>query len=208
MMSIFKRVAALGVAAAMAACGGGGSGAGTSPFGSGSGSSGGSGGGGSTPAAYIITVDVQRAGAATTQVGTSETVQAVAVVRASSGAVVEGAVVTFGETGPSLITLAPVSGTALTNASGSASVDLTGASASSTGATTVTASVTIAGTRRVVEVVEGVHQADGEDADHDAGDAPREPRPVPRDQREVDRPGNFPVRTGGSAGFEQCGEGF
>lgn len=142
MMSILKRAAALGAALAMAACGGG-SGAGSPPFGGGAG--GGGGGVGSTPAAYAITLDIQRAGASTTQVGTSETVQAVAVVRTSAGAVVEGAVVTFGESGSALTKLAPASGTALTDASGAASVDLTGAAADSTGATTITAAVTIAG---------------------------------------------------------------
>jgi hypothetical protein len=148
MMSMrnLKAFFTIGFVGLAVSCGGGGGDPGSIPFGSGSGTGSGGGTGGGTAAAYTIAVEVQRSGASTTQVATSETVQAVATVQSKSGAAVEGVVVTFGESGPGLTKLAPVSGTALTDAAGKAQVDLTGSSASATGATTVTASASISGT--------------------------------------------------------------
>jgi hypothetical protein len=87
---------------------------------------------------------IQRAGTSTSEISSTETVQAVATVRSATGSPVEGVVVTFGEDGSSLLTLSPAAGTALTDSEGKASVDLRASSSSGTGATTVTASATVA----------------------------------------------------------------
>lgn len=124
--------------ASLVGCGGGG---GSSLY---TGSGGGSGGNGNAQA-YTMAVDVQRSGGSTTQVSSSETVQAVATVRSAGGAPVEGVVVTFAESGPSLLKLAPTSGTALTDAAGRATIDLNASAASTTGATTISATATVSG---------------------------------------------------------------
>jgi hypothetical protein len=73
-------------------------------------------------------------------------VQAVATVTSSSGGPVEGVVVTFSEGSAALLAFAPQSATALTDDSGVAVLDLSAASATSTGATTVNASAMVAST--------------------------------------------------------------
>ena len=93
-----------------------------------------------------MSVDVQRSGASVENVSSSETVQAVARVTDSNGDPLRGVVVTFAESGPGLLTLAPTAGTALTDAEGRASVDVAATDAANTGATTVTADATVAGT--------------------------------------------------------------
>lgn len=137
MMKRFAKWLSVMMAAVAVGCGGGG---GSSLYG------GGGTGGGSGAATYSMAVDVQRSGTSTTQVSSSETVQAIATVQSSNGTPVEGVVVTFAESGPSLLTLAPTSGTALTDASGRATVDLSAATAATTGATTISASTTVSGT--------------------------------------------------------------
>jgi hypothetical protein len=112
----------------------------------GGGSAGSSGGGtGGGAATYSVSVSVQRAGSSTTQISSTETVQAVARVTSSSGDPVEGVVVTFGETGATLLSFAPVSKTALSGSDGRASVDISAATSDSTGATNVTATASVAG---------------------------------------------------------------
>jgi hypothetical protein len=69
-------------------------------------------------------------------------VTATATLRDANGALVQGAVVTFAATS-SLVTLTPTSATALTNASGVASITLNAASIDSTGATSITASASV-----------------------------------------------------------------
>ena len=78
-------------------------------------------------------------------------VTATAIVRDATGALANGAVVTFAATS-SLVTFTPTSATALTNASGIASVLLNAGSIDSTGATSITASapVTTDGTTETV----------------------------------------------------------
>lgn len=141
-MTFSSLIGALSLAVLLAGCGGGGGDAGTAPFGTGSGSTGGT---AATATAYSMTTAVTRGGVSTTEITSTETVQAVATVVTGSGAPVEGAVVVFTQAGAGpALTFAPVAATALTSASGVASVDFSAASATSTGATTVTASTTIA----------------------------------------------------------------
>jgi hypothetical protein len=145
-MTMFKWMwVALG-ASMLVACGGGGGDPGSSPFGSGSGTGNGTGNGTGSTATYGVTLEVQRANVATTQITSTETVQAVATVTSSSGAPVEGVVVSFTESQGSLVDFAPQAGTALTDAAGKAVVDLSASSASSTGATTISASATVGST--------------------------------------------------------------
>lgn len=146
MRSIFQVVTLISMLL-LTACGGGGGDTGTTSFGTGSGSGTGSTSGGTTAtASYVLTVDVQRTGSSTSAINSTETVQAVATVVSKSGDPVPGVVVTFSETGPSLVAFAPVAATALTDASGRAVVDLSAVNPSGTGATTVTASATVAST--------------------------------------------------------------
>lgn len=138
---------------ALAACGGGGGNAGTSPFGAGPGSNGTTGAsgavaGGSSPAevvaASVVALDIQRAGTSTTQISSTETAQAVATVTSGDGKPLEGVVVTFSTgVGPALV-FAPVSATALTNATGQATLDVRASTPTSTGAATIVATATVA----------------------------------------------------------------
>ncbi|MEN9544072.1 MAG: hypothetical protein RLZZ598_905 [Pseudomonadota bacterium] len=139
-------VGALGAATLMVACGGGSDG-GSSLYSGATDGGGSSGGGGTgTTASYGVTVDVQRVGASVTQISSAETVQVVATVTSKSGSPVQGVVVTFAETGASLLAFLPQSATALTDANGRASIDLKAADPLQTGATTVGVSANVAGT--------------------------------------------------------------
>jgi hypothetical protein len=133
---MIKRIASLMLLCFIAACGGSGDG-GTSLYATGGSSSGT--GGTTATGTYAMTVDVQRAGASTTQVSSTETVQAVATVTTTSGSPVQGIVVTFTQTQGNLLTFAPAAATALTDASGKATLDLAATNASNTGAITVQA---------------------------------------------------------------------
>lgn len=131
-MNWIKAVLTMSVST-LIACGGGSSeSSGSSAFGSGAASS-------SPTAAYTVSVDVQRAGASTTQISSTETVQAVATVTSSSGTPIEGVVVTFSQSSASLLTFAPSAATALTNAQGKANLDLGASNALKTGAIVVQA---------------------------------------------------------------------
>lgn len=138
-MRFMKFLAGAGLAAMLAACGGGG-GVGDS---AGGGSGGGTGGGSST--APVITLEVlSGAGIVTNSISSVEIGVARATLKDSKGAPVSGAIVTFAESGAGLLTIAPTSGTALTDANGRAFVEVRAASVSSTGATLVTAAATVA----------------------------------------------------------------
>lgn len=139
MSSIFKRIAAIAVLAVVSACGGGGSDAGSSVFGSGGGggTGGGTGGGGGTVRTPTISV-----GLSTTTVTAAAPATVTAVVKDATGAPVTGQVVQFGTSG-GLGKLS--SSSALTDATGSASVSLQPATSSTTGADQVTASTTVNG---------------------------------------------------------------
>ena len=163
-MKMLKWVGTWVAAVFIAGCGGGGGSAGTSNFGSGSGSSGGGGSAGTT-ASYTMSVDVQRAAVSTSQISSTETVQAVATVTGSNGSAVEGVVVSYSQAAGSLLKFAPLAATALTNASGKATLDLSAASAANTGATTVLAtaavgSVAVAGSKSI-EITAGIPSSGG-----------------------------------------------
>ncbi len=136
-MNWIKALATLGLSAVLAACGGGGGSSGAS------GSGGGGAGGTGTGAAFLMNLDVQRAGTSTIQISSTETVQANATVTTSAGAPVEGVVVTFSQSTGSLITFAPLAATALTDANGRATLDFSASVSANTGATTVQAAATV-----------------------------------------------------------------
>jgi hypothetical protein len=133
---MIKRIASLMLMSLVAACGGSGDGGASLYTGTGTGTGT---GGNTATGTFTMAVDVQRAGASTTQISSTETVQAVATVTSSAGAPVQGVVVTFTQAPGTLLTFAPAAATALTDASGKASLDLAAANASNTGATTVQA---------------------------------------------------------------------
>ena len=115
-MTMFKRIASLLMISLVAACGGSGDG-GTSVFGGS-----GTGTGGTTTGVYKMSIDVQRVGASTSQISSTETAQAVATVTSSAGSPIQGAVVTFSQTAATLLTFAPTAATALTGEIGRAHV--------------------------------------------------------------------------------------
>lgn len=135
------------VAGALISCGGGGS-PGLPPA---TPPATGTGSGGSTDqapaaAAAKVTVDVfNGSGASTTSISGVEIAQVKAVLKDAKGAPVPGAIVTFSEAGGSLLTYSPASKTALTDATGTAVVEIRAASSSNTGATAVAAAGMVAG---------------------------------------------------------------
>lgn len=140
-MKMLNRALALVLVLILSACGGGGGSAGTPVLGAGSSASGAT----STVATYSVVLEVDRAAAATTQITSTETVQAVATVTTAAGSPVQGVVVKFSEPSVGLLTFAPVAATALTGADGKASIDLKAGAPANTGATTVQADATING---------------------------------------------------------------
>ncbi len=131
-MYLIRMLAALLVAAVMSACGGGGGSPGTTPTG---------GGANATP---TITMDlVDAAGAPLSMVTSTGSAFIRATVRDAAGATVAGSVVTFsGDT--NLVSFVPAAGTALTDSSGVARIQVTPASGSAAGAATITANATVA----------------------------------------------------------------
>ena len=126
---------------ALAACGGGGGSAGTI-------ASGGTSATGviQTAATASMSMDViSGAGTSTNSISAIEISKVSITLKDAAGKAVPGAVVTFAETGSGLLSFAPASKTALTDASGVASVEIRAASSSSVGATTVSASATVSG---------------------------------------------------------------
>lgn len=87
----------------------------------------------------LVAVDVQRGGISTTQISSTETVQAVATVTGIGGSPVEGVVVTFSQTTAALLMFDPLAGTALTDVNGKAKLDLGAISATGTGEITIQA---------------------------------------------------------------------
>jgi protocatechuate 3,4-dioxygenase beta subunit len=142
-MKFLKYLSAGVLAVALTACGGGGGSAGNT------GVTAGAGGTGSvtTPPTAVasMTMDVlSGAGTSTTSISAIEISKVSITLKDAAGSPVPGAVVTFGETGAGLLTIAPVSKTALTDASGIATVEIRAATGSSVGATTVNAFATVA----------------------------------------------------------------
>ena len=133
---------ALLLAATLSACGGGGGSPGTPGSGAGSG---GTGGGATTPAAPTVGVTLAGAnGQASSALSGATPLTVRAVVRDAANQPVPNAVVTF-TTDANLAVFAPTAGTALTDASGAASITMRAASLAAGGAGSVTATAALPG---------------------------------------------------------------
>jgi hypothetical protein len=140
-MYMIRMFVALLVAAALSACGGGGGSPGTNPTTGG----GGNGGSGGTLSPTVTLQLVDTAGQPTTMISNSQPSFARATVLDANGAAVAGTVVTF--TGDAaLVRFVPSSGTALTDSSGVASIQVLPAGSNSAGAGVLKADASIAGT--------------------------------------------------------------
>ena len=95
-------------------------------------------------------------GATMTNISMSNAAKVVATVRDPSGGLVPNAVVTFATRDAALATIIPASGTALTNASGVASVQIIAASPTAAGATTISASTSVGGAALTISAGFGV----------------------------------------------------
>ena len=156
MRQFLKSLAIAVLVTAIAACGGGGGSAGSTSAGSASTTTGaGTATGvnttatGSTQAttAGAITLQVLNSAAAdTAAIGATEQARAVATVIDGTGAPVSGVVVVFAQSDASLVSFAPQSATALTDASGKAAIDLKATDPTKTGALSVSAAVVLSGT--------------------------------------------------------------
>jgi hypothetical protein len=136
-MYMIRLFAGLLLAAVLSACGGGGG----SPGGTGTGGIGGS-GGTLTPAVALQLVDAS--GQPTTTIANSLPSYARATVRDANGVIVAGTVVTFSGDA-ALVRFIPASGTALTDASGVASIQVLPADSNSAGAGVLKADASVAG---------------------------------------------------------------
>jgi len=138
---------ALLLAATLSACGGGGGSPGTTVGNTGNG---GSGGGSTTPAAPSVGVTLVGAnGQASGALSGATPLTVRAVVRDASNKPVPNALVAF-TSSATLAVFAPESGTALTDASGTASITMRAASLAAGGAGSVTATATLPGTATTV----------------------------------------------------------
>jgi protocatechuate 3,4-dioxygenase beta subunit len=156
MTRYLKGFTALILAAALAACGGGGGSAGSTGTGTGGTTTGSSTAGGvntstsggtQTSTAGAISLDIlNSSNVSTTQVGATEQGHAVATVTDPNGAPVGGVIVVFSQADATLLTLAPASGTALTDANGHATIDFKATDATQTGAVSVVAQVLVGST--------------------------------------------------------------
>ncbi len=148
-MKLFRKVVSYILLIALVACGGGGGSPGA-VIGNGTTST------GSTTTTASVTGDAQTTasgaisleilngtGAASTSISTVEIAQARATVLDAAGKPVAGAIVTFGLQGPVLLNISPAAATALTDTAGKAIVEIRAASVSSTGATSVAATVIV-----------------------------------------------------------------
>ncbi|WP_130466505.1 hypothetical protein [Corticibacter populi] len=131
-------------AGALTACGGGGGDPGTPSGGSGSG---GSDGGSSSEfeAKFSVSIRDLNTGATVTRITTAETARVLATLTRSDGGDVSNQVVTFSESGAGLLKFSPTSMTALTDADGTASIEVAAASSSSAGATSIAVNATVNG---------------------------------------------------------------
>lgn len=134
------------MALAIAGCGGGGGGAGSSTACPGGFLTCSSSGSGSTTTAGTITLALVDAtsGASSNTLSAGKPLTVKVLVKDASGAVVPNAVVSFATNG-ALGVFDPASGTALTNSSGIASVNLQAANLASSGAATLTVTTTVSG---------------------------------------------------------------
>lgn len=142
-MKIHNFLVAVVMTSALAACGGGGGSSGTP------GGGGGTGGGIVTPATYVMQLQLQTAAGvdiASNSFAASDTVRLLATLKTAAGAAAPNEVVTFAESGSGLLKFTPSAATALTNASGQAVIEVKAATLDSQGASTVSATATVAGT--------------------------------------------------------------
>ena len=135
-MSILKCVVGVLVTVALSACGGGGGNAGTTA------SVGGATAGASTDGSMTIDV-LSGVGIPTNSISAIEIATAKVILKDAKGSVVQGAVVTFAETGAGLLTISPSSKTALTDSAGQATVEIRAVSSTSIGATQIGASASV-----------------------------------------------------------------
>ena len=136
------------VSAALVACGGGGGNPGSTDSGN-SGGNGNSGGGTETPsvAGSLAITLLNTQGDSIVEVTTATQVQAKVTLTRTDGGSVANQLITFDESGGlSLLEFDPTSKTALTNAEGVATIKFRATSATSVGATTVTANASLNGT--------------------------------------------------------------
>ena len=138
-MKYIKYVAALGLSLALVSCGGGGGNPGTAPAGTGTGT--GTGTDAVAPTVAVSVVDAK--GVVVTGISLGTGFVARATVKDAKGIAVAGKAVTFEITGSTIAVLTPAS--QITNSLGVAEVAIAPASVSSIGATTLKASVDIAG---------------------------------------------------------------
>lgn len=140
-MKIYNCVLAVVMTAALAACGGGGGSGGTPGFG------GSTGGGSVTPATYVMQLQLQTSAGvdlASNSFAASDSVRLLATLKTAAGAAVPNEIVTFSESGSGLLQFTPTAATALTNASGQAVIEAKAGALDALGATTVTATATLA----------------------------------------------------------------
>ena len=143
-MRIFIKIVCLLCVVFLTACGGGGGSAGTTN--TANGTSGTSGTSATSVPAGTITIDVlSGAGVSSTSISALEIAQAKITLKDSKGVIIKGAIITFAEVGGNLLSIAPVSKTALTDDAGQATVEIKAATTSSIGATQIGASVSVAG---------------------------------------------------------------
>lgn len=150
-MKIYNCVLAVVMTAALAACGGGGGSGGTPSFGGGTGggTDPGTGGGTVVPVTYVMQLQLQSAAGAEiagSSFAASDTVKLLATLKSSTGTPAANEVVTFAESGAGLLQFMPTAATALTNASGQATVEVKAKALDALGASTVSATATVAGT--------------------------------------------------------------
>lgn len=141
-MRMIKGLAALAFGLMLAGCGGGGGNAGSPPFGSGGGAAPAPGAGTGTTDSTSVSIGLSVVNSSGVSVNTLSSVET-GVVRAtlttSAGAPAAGIVVTFGESGATLLKFSPASKTALTNSQGQAQIEISANDPAIVGATLLTA---------------------------------------------------------------------
>ena len=151
-MKLFRKALICVLLTALAACGGGGGSPGGVLSGSGSTTTGNTTTGTTTTgetqvtSAGSMTLDVIGGGGLpTNSISALEIAQVKVTLKDAKGVVIKGAVVIFGESVSSLLTVSPASKSALTDDAGQASVEIRALLTTSTGATVINASADISG---------------------------------------------------------------
>lgn len=147
----FKYLSAISLLLFLGACGGGGGSATTTASGSGTPGNSATGDQQTKATASIAMSIFSGAGTSTNSISAVEISKVSVTLKDAAGKAVSGTVVTFSDTGAGLLGFAPASKTALTDASGIASVEIRAASSNSVGATTVSATATVSGAAITVQ---------------------------------------------------------